>query len=79
MEGTSYQVHTVTSARDQADIARRIQSSELIKRQTLVHVVNRCVLHGTEAAVDPSNEFVDNRPEILVLFDVLPRRHCQLD
>jgi len=78
MKGTTYQVHTIASTRDKADIARRIQGSELIKRQTLVHVMDRCVLHGAEAAIDPSNEFVDYRPEVLVLFDILPGRHCQL-
>ena len=78
MKGNTYQVHTITSTRDQTDITRRIQRGELIKRQTLVHIVNRCVLHGTEAAIDPSNEFVDYGPEVLVFFDVLPRRHCQL-
>lgn len=37
-----------------------------------MHIMNWCVLHGTEAPIDPSNEFVDYRAEVLVLFDVLP-------
>jgi hypothetical protein len=78
MKDNTYQVHTITCTRDKADIARRIQGSELIKRQALVHVVNWRVLHGPEAAIDPSNEFVDDRPEVLVLLDVLPRGNSQL-
>lgn len=68
----THQVHTVTSTADQADIANGIKSTKLVERQTLVHKVDRHKLDGPEPAINPSNEFVDGRPQVLVFFDVLP-------
>ena len=68
----THQVHTVTSAANQADIADGIKSTKLIKRQALVHKVDWHELDGSEPSINPTNEFVDSRPQILVLFDVLP-------
>jgi hypothetical protein len=41
--------------------------------------MNRHKLDGPEPAVDPADEFVDHRPEVLVLLDVLTRRDGELD
>jgi hypothetical protein len=43
-----------------------------------MHVVNGHEFDGTESSVDLSDEFVDYRSEVLVLFDVLPGRNGEL-
>ena len=67
-----YQVHTITSAANQADITDGIKSTKLVERQTLVHKVDGHKLDGSEPSVNPPNEFVDGGPQILILFDILP-------
>ena len=68
----THQVHTIASTANQADIADGIKSTKLVERQTLVHKVDRHELDGSEPSINPSDEFVDGSPQILVLFDVLP-------
>jgi len=67
-----HQVHTITSTADQADVANGIKSTKLIKRQTLVHKVDRHELDGSKSSINPSNELVNGRPQVLVLLDILP-------
>jgi hypothetical protein len=43
-----------------------------------MHVVNGHEFDGTESSVDLSDEFVDYRSEVLVLFDILPGRNGEL-
>ena len=43
-----------------------------------MHKVNRHEINCSESTIDAANELVDDRPQILVLFDILPRRYCQL-
>ena len=69
---STYQVHTVPSAANQTNIADGVESTELIKRQTLVHKVDGHELDRSEPSIDPTNKFVNSRPQILVLLDVLP-------
>ena len=76
--GQAHQVHTVARAGHQADIADRVQRTELVKRQALMHKVNRHKLDRAEASIDATDEFVDCGAQILVLFDVLTRRHSEL-
>lgn len=69
---STHQVHTIPSAANQANIADGVKSTELIKCQTLVHEVDRHEFDGSETPIDTSNQLVNGRPQILVLFDVLP-------
>ena len=43
-----------------------------------MHEVNGHELDRAETSVDASNKLVDRRTQVLVLFDVLPRRNCEL-
>jgi hypothetical protein len=67
----TYQVHSITRTRHQADIADGVQSTELVKVQALVHEVDGHKIDGAEATVDTAHKLVDGRSEILILFDVL--------
>ena len=68
----THQIHTITSTADQADIANGIKSTKLVECQTLVHKVDGHKFDGSEPSINPSNEFVDSRPQVLIFFDVLP-------
>lgn len=76
--GNTHQVHTVSCTADQADVADRVQGAKFIEWQALVHEVNRHEVHRSEPAVNTADEFVNNRSQILVLFNILPRRHSEL-
>lgn len=77
-DGT-HQVHPVPGARDETSVGQGVHRRELVKRHALVHVVNRHELDGAESAVDPADELVDARAEVLVLLHVLPRGDRELD
>jgi hypothetical protein len=74
-----HQVHSVTGRRDEADVGDGVEGDQLVERDRLVHKVDRHELDCAELAVDASDELVDDSAEVLVLFDVLPRRDGDLD
>lgn len=76
---TTYQVHPVSCTGDETDVADSVKCTQLIKLQTLVHEVNGHKLHSAKTSVDSANELVDRGPQVLILFDILPGRHSQLN
>lgn len=44
-----------------------------------MHEVDRHEFNRTEATVDPTNELVDSRPQVLILFHILTRRNRELN
>jgi hypothetical protein len=75
----THQVHAVTRTGHQADIADRVQRAQFVKRQALMHKVYRHKLDSAETSVDTTDELVDGCAQILVLLDVLSRRHGKLN
>jgi hypothetical protein len=75
----THQVHAVPGARDETSVGQGVHRRELVKRHALVHVVDRHEFDGAESAVDPADELVDARAEVLVFLHVLPRGDGELD
>lgn len=73
------QVHPVPRARNQTRIRNGVHGGELLKRHRLVHEVDGHELDRSKPAVDPADELVNRRPEVLVLLDVLTRGDGKLN
>jgi hypothetical protein len=78
-EGKTDEVHPVARRRDEADVRDGVERAQLVERQALVHKVDGHEVDGAEPAVDAADELVDGAPQVLVLLDVLPRGHRELD
>ncbi len=72
------QVHAVTRAGHQANITERVQRTELVKLQALVHEMYGHKLDSPKSTVDAPDELVHCCAQILILLDVLTRRHSKL-
>mmetsp|Transcript_79543 Transcript_79543/g.143566 ORF Transcript_79543/g.143566 Transcript_79543/m.143566 type:complete len:227 (+) Transcript_79543:1240-1920(+) len=70
------QVHAVDERRHQAAVRPRIQGCQLVEWHRSVNVYNRLMRHGGEVAVDIADAPVDLFLNVLVLFNVLARGHC---
>lgn len=75
----THQIHTVSSASNQAGITDGIQGTELIKGNAAMQEMDGHALHSAKSTVDPSDGLVDDGPEVLILLDILPRRHGDLN
>jgi hypothetical protein len=73
------QIHAISSRSDQTSFPNGIQGTQLVKRDGLMHKVNRHEFDGAESSIDPSNQLVDGSPQRLVLFHVLSRRNGDLN
>lgn len=74
----THQIHPVTRTGHQTNVANGIKRAQLIERQALVHEMDGHELHRSEPAVDPADELVHRRTQVLVLLDVLTRGNGQL-
>jgi hypothetical protein len=74
-----YEVHSISSTADKTDIADVIQGNKFGEINRLMHIMNRDKLDAPELSVDPPDEFIYRCTEILVLFHISPRRHCNLN
>lgn len=74
----TYQIHSIASRGDQADVADSVKRAELVKGQALVHKVDRHKLNRAKAPIDAPDKLVDGRAKVLVLFHVLPRWNGEL-
>lgn len=76
--GDTDQVHAVARAGHQANVTECVQRTEFVKLQALVHEMDRHKLDSPKAAVDTPDELVHRRAQVLVLLDILTRRHGKL-
>jgi hypothetical protein len=74
----THQVHAVTRAGYQADIADCIQRAQFVKGQALMHKVYRHELDSSETTIDATDELVDSCAQVLVLLYVLSGRDSKL-
>lgn len=73
-----YEVHSIPGGGDKADIADGIERTKFVKRQTLVHEMDRHELHCSKAAINASDQLVHRRSQVLIFLDVLAGRNGEL-
>src|SRR5271170_6202920 len=74
-----HEIHSVTGGTDETDIADAVEGDEFGKVDGLMHKVNWHEFDTAELAVDPSHEFIDCSPKVLVLFHIASGRNCHLN
>lgn len=75
----SNEVHAVARRSDQASVRDLVQGRQFREGDRAVQEVDRHPIDRAEPAVDPPDQLVDRRAQVLVLLDVLARRHGDLD
>ena len=78
MSSFAYQVHPIPGTCDQTCVGQRIHRRQFLKRYRLMHEVNRHEFDGAESTVNPPDELVDTRAEILILLHILSGRNGEL-
>jgi hypothetical protein len=74
-----YEIHSIPGGGDKADVTDGVEGTKFVKRQALVHEMDRHKLHRPKAAIDSSNQFVYRRTQVLIFLDVLTGRNGELN